>query len=172
MKPRPQTAGPPGGPRPPAPPATGQPGEGLPDPTDPGPPIRVVLDDAPLGDLGNRRVDSRLLVAVLLRDGPVAQWLRDRAITRRDVEAAFPGAGWPLYPPLSWRHEPDPSNDASPIEARLDTMVMGNLGSSDADGRLLIAILLRNREVAAWLQSRGVDVDDVEAAFPGSRWDV
>jgi hypothetical protein len=51
-------------------------------------------------------------------------------------------------------------------------MVIGNLGSCEADGRLLIAILLRNREVAAWLQRRGVDVDDVETAFPGSRWDI
>jgi hypothetical protein len=88
-----KSAQPPGGPRPPAPPATGDPPSG-PNPADPGPPITVQLDDLMLGDLGNRRVDARLLSAVLVRGGPVAQWLRDRGIDAEDVETTFPGSAW------------------------------------------------------------------------------
>jgi hypothetical protein len=87
------SARPPGGPRPPAPPATGEP-QGGPNPADPGPPIAVQLDDLLLGDLGNRRVDARLLSAVLVRGGPVAQWLQGRGIDLEELEATFPGSGW------------------------------------------------------------------------------
>src|SRR5690349_10096815 len=87
---------PPGGPVPPAPPATGDPPGRGPDPADPGPPITVRLDDLLLGDLGNPRVDARLLRAVLLRDGRVAEWLRGHGIDDDAVEEAFPGSGWPL----------------------------------------------------------------------------
>ena len=83
-------AEPPGGPRPPAPPATGEPPSGAPDPADPGPPITVRLDDLLLGDLGNRRVDARLLQALLLRDGLLAAWLRGRGIDAGAVAEAFP----------------------------------------------------------------------------------
>src|SRR5215213_5461107 len=55
----------PGGPGPPAPPSTGEPPSPGPDPADPGPPITVRLDDLLLGDLGNQRVDARLLQAIL-----------------------------------------------------------------------------------------------------------
>jgi hypothetical protein len=88
-----KSARPPGGPRPPAPPATGEPGRS-PDPADPGPPITVRLDDLLLGDLGNARVDARLLRAILLRDGRVGEWLRSRGIDADAVESAFPGSGW------------------------------------------------------------------------------
>jgi hypothetical protein len=47
-----------------------------------------------LGDLGDPRVDARLLSAILLRDGRVAGWLGDRGITPDDVERDFPGSGW------------------------------------------------------------------------------
>lgn len=47
-----------------------------------------------LGDLGNARVDARLLRAILLRDGRVAEWLRSRGIDTDAVESAFPGSGW------------------------------------------------------------------------------
>jgi hypothetical protein len=87
------SARPPGGPRPPAPPATGEP-QGGPNPADPGPPITVQLDDLLLGDLGNRRVDARLLSAVLVRGGPVAQWLQGRGIDLEELEATFPSSGW------------------------------------------------------------------------------
>jgi hypothetical protein len=87
---------PPGGPGPPAPPTTGDPPGRGPDPADPGPPIAVLLDDLLLGDLGNARVDARLLRAVLLRDGRVAEWLRSRGIDDAAVDEAFPGTGWPL----------------------------------------------------------------------------
>jgi hypothetical protein len=88
---------PPGGPPPPAPPTTGDPPSRGPDPSDPGPPIAVQLDDLLLGDLGNARVDARLLRAVLLRDGQMAEWLRSRGIDDDAVEEVFPGTGWRLY---------------------------------------------------------------------------
>jgi hypothetical protein len=47
-----------------------------------------------LGDLGNGRVDARLLRALLLRDGRVAEWLRSRGVDADAVETAFPGSGW------------------------------------------------------------------------------
>ena len=92
-EPQPASARPPGGPAPPAPPATGEPG-GAPDPRDSGPPIPVALGELLLGDLGHPRVDARLLTAVLLRDGRVAAWLRERGVQVEDVEDAFPGSGW------------------------------------------------------------------------------
>lgn len=84
----------PGGPRPPAPPTTGEPPSSGPDLSNPGPPITVRLDDLLLGDLGNRRVDARLLQALLMRDGGVAQWLRNQGVDLDAVEKAFPGTGW------------------------------------------------------------------------------
>jgi hypothetical protein len=95
-EPRPDAAlgRPPGGPVPPAPPATGEPGRG-PDPRDPGPPIPVRLSEELLGDLGNGRVDARLLTAILLREGAVGEWLRSRGIDPEAVDDAFPGSGWP-----------------------------------------------------------------------------
>ena len=94
--PRPQPAGAPptGGPAPPAPPATGEPPSDGPDPRDPGPPITVRLDDLLLGDVGNTRVDARLLQAILLRDRDVAEWLRSRGIDEDAVEDAFRGTRW------------------------------------------------------------------------------
>jgi hypothetical protein len=92
-EPSPELARPPGGPPPPAPPGTGEPGGG-PDPADPGPPIPVALGPSLLGDLGNPRVDARLLTAILLRDGHAARWLRSRGVDAAAVEEAFPGSGW------------------------------------------------------------------------------
>lgn len=93
-KPAPESAPPPGGPPPPAPPAAGGPPRRGPDPSDPGPPIAVRLDELLLGDLGNQRVDARLLRALLLREGDVAKWLRSRGVDADAVEDAFPGSGW------------------------------------------------------------------------------
>lgn len=83
---------PPGGPSPPAPPVTGD--AAGPDPSDPGNPVVVQLGQQMLGDLGNPRVDARLLSAILTRDGRVAAWLRDQQIDLDDVENAFPGTRW------------------------------------------------------------------------------
>lgn len=52
------------------------------------------LDALLLGDLGNPRVDARLLQAVLLRNGQVADWLRSRDIDADAIERAFPATGW------------------------------------------------------------------------------
>ena len=86
-------AEPPGG-RPPAPPSTGEPGRRGPDPAGPEPPITVRLDDLLLGDLGNQRVDARLVQALLLRDGRVGRWLLSQGVDVDAVERAFPGSGW------------------------------------------------------------------------------
>src|SRR4051812_1402230 len=87
---------PPGGPPPPAPPATGEP-HGV-DPSDPGPPILVSLGRQIVGDLGNPRVDARLVHAILLRDGAMAGWLRAQGVDADALERAFPGCGWPRGP--------------------------------------------------------------------------
>lgn len=84
----------PGSPAPQAPPSTQSLRSSGPDPADPGPPITVRLDDHLLGDLGNKRVDARLLQAILLRDRRVAEWLRSRGIDAETIEAAFPGTRW------------------------------------------------------------------------------
>jgi hypothetical protein len=84
---------PPGRGTPPAPPGTDDPGR-PPNPRDPGPPITVRLDAMLLGDLGNARVDARLVNAVLLREGRVGRWLQQRGISVADVERAFPQSDW------------------------------------------------------------------------------
>lgn len=71
----------------------GQPGDGV-NPSNPGPPIRVRLEDHVLGDLGHPRVDARLLTAILTHNGRVGEWLRYRGLEASDVEEAFPGSGW------------------------------------------------------------------------------
>jgi hypothetical protein len=92
-EPSPDLTRPPGGPRPPAPPGTTGPSR-QPDPADPGPPIPVVLGPLQLGDLGNTLVDVRLLNAILLRGGRVAEWLRSEGIDLDKVDTKFPGGGW------------------------------------------------------------------------------
>jgi len=47
---------------------------------DPGEPIAVRLDEEVVGDLGNPRVDGRLLLEILDRRGAVAAWLRERGV--------------------------------------------------------------------------------------------
>lgn len=80
---------PPRGPRPPYPP-----GGEEPDPADQGPPIPVRLDAFLLGDLGNARVDARLVSAILVRDGRVAEWLRHHGVEVDALDQAFPGSKW------------------------------------------------------------------------------
>ena len=136
---------PPGPPGPPAPPTTGDPGRGGVDPRDPGPPIMVQIDGAPLGDLGHPRVDARLLAAIALRDGGVAGWLAARGIDASAV-AELPGSAWPLDPPLSWKPPPRSPPDAD-------------------------VIVLRGSAVGRWLAARGVDASDVEREYPDASWD-
>lgn len=54
-------------------------------PRDPGEPVGVRLDEAPIGDLGNPRVDGRLLLEILERRGAVAAWLRERGVDEAAV---------------------------------------------------------------------------------------
>lgn len=76
--------------------------EAPPDPRDPGPPIVVALDGTPIGDLGNARVDARLLLAIVLRGRGVADWLAERGVHERAVREHFGGfdLGWD-EPPVS-----------------------------------------------------------------------
>ena len=94
LEPETSSAEPPRGTRPPAAPSTDEPPSHGPDPADPGPPITVRLDDLLLGDLGNKRVDARLLQAILLRDRHVAEWLRSHGVDAETTETAFPGTRW------------------------------------------------------------------------------
>jgi hypothetical protein len=151
---------PPGGPRPPAPPGTGDPGRG-PDPSDPGPPITVCLDGTPLGDLGNRRVDASLLAAIAMRGGAVSAWLRARDITAETLDP----------PPVrSAKYDIVRQAVDRPLAVHLDDLSLGELGSAGTDSRLVSAVLVRGGAMSAWLQDRTVNVDDVERAFPDSRW--
>ncbi len=54
-------------------------------PRDPGAPVGVTLDEALIGDLGNPRVDGRLLLEILDRRGAVAAWLRERGVDEAAV---------------------------------------------------------------------------------------
>jgi hypothetical protein len=76
--------------------------------------------------------------------------------------AALPSTGEPPGP--------DPAGPGPPITVRLDELLLGDLGNQRVDAWLLQAILLRDRRVAEWLRSRGIDADAVEDAFPGTHW--
>jgi len=54
-------------------------------PRDPGEPVGVTLDEELIGDLGNPRVDGRLLLEILERRGAVAAWLRERGVDEEAV---------------------------------------------------------------------------------------
>jgi hypothetical protein len=56
-----------------------------------------------LGDLGNPAVDARLLSALLLRGGLVAQWLQAQGIDRDGVRASFPDSEWSARADLAQR---------------------------------------------------------------------
>jgi hypothetical protein len=110
-------------------------------------------------------------MALLFRQGEVSRWLTGRGVDLAAVEAAFPGCGWPLGPPLSWPSEPpDPSDAGTVIAVDPDSEQLGQLGSRQTDGRLLCAIVLRGGGVGEWLAREGIDVGSVETAFPGSGW--
>jgi hypothetical protein len=123
-----------------------------PDPRDFGPPIVVYLGDRelPIGDLGNRVVDTRLVTAIVQRGGPVGAWLAARGLGAADLPLGVLA----------------PEPDEAPI--RLDDLPLGDLGWAIADARLLTAILLRGRAVAELLAARGITVEAVEEAFPGA----
>jgi hypothetical protein len=47
-----------------------------------------------LGDLGHPAFDARLLSALLLRGGRVAQWLQAQGVELDGVRNSFPGSEW------------------------------------------------------------------------------
>ena len=184
---------PPGGPRPPAPPATGDPGR-APDPADPGPPITVCVGPMLLGDLGHPRVDAKILTVILLRNGPVGEWLRGRDVSPEHLDPPpvirspdtplAPGVGQATASEIAsyLRHDAQQSQalhrlvtDASQpvrreIAVWLDDLCVGDLGSSHADSRLVSAIAVRGGAITDWLSDRHVDEANVERAFPASSW--
>jgi hypothetical protein len=83
-----------------------------------------------------------------------------------------PGGPGPPAPPATGDpgRGPDPADPGPAIPVRLGDRLIGDLGAPNVDARLLGAILLRDGRVAAWLRGEGVDVADVERAFPGGRW--
>jgi hypothetical protein len=130
----------------------------------------VQVGDVPLGDLGHPRVDARLLAAIVLRGGEMARWLAVRGIDAPAV-AELPGSAWPLDPPLSWTHQPaDPSDPDAAMALSLNRLGLGDLGTVDADARLLTAIALRGSAVSGWLSTRGVTAPEVEREYPDAAW--
>ncbi len=45
-----------------------------------------------LGELGSARVDARLLLAILERNGPMAAWLRERGVDEPTLRRMLEGA--------------------------------------------------------------------------------
>jgi ATP-dependent Clp protease ATP-binding subunit ClpC len=50
------------------------------------------LGERVLGDLGHARVDARLLLAILERNGPMAAWLRERGVDEATLRRMLEGA--------------------------------------------------------------------------------
>jgi ATP-dependent Clp protease ATP-binding subunit ClpC len=50
------------------------------------------LGDRVVGDLGHARVDARLLLAILERNGPMAAWLRERGVDEPTLRRMLEGA--------------------------------------------------------------------------------
>jgi hypothetical protein len=125
-----------------------------------------------LGDLGHPRVNSRLVAAILLRDGDVAHWLRKQGVQLAALQREFSDARWPLEPSLGrpGAEEPDVSDASAEIDLWLADLHVGLLGDRVTDACLLSAILIRGKRVSAWLEANRVTLDAVEAAFPGSIW--
>jgi hypothetical protein len=184
---------PPGGPRPPAPPASGEPGRG-PDPADPGPPITVHVGGMMLGDLGHPRVDAKILTAILMRNSSVGDWLRARGVSLEDLDPPpvvrrpdrprAPSARYATAEEIAIKERQDTQKsqamhrlvaDAGPPDYRqmavhLNDLPLGDLGNSQADSRLVNAIVLRGGAITDWLSNRVGDVTNVEQSFPGSSW--
>lgn len=66
----------------------------VPDPRDPGLAITARLGEHLVGDLGNARTDAHLLLAIVLRNGPVAAWLREHGVDEASVDDAFGPPGF------------------------------------------------------------------------------
>jgi ATP-dependent Clp protease ATP-binding subunit ClpC len=54
--------------------------------------VVVRLGDDVVGDLGHARVDARLLLAILERNGPMAAWLRERGVDEPTLRRMLEGA--------------------------------------------------------------------------------
>jgi hypothetical protein len=54
------------------------------------------------------------------------------------------------------------------IAVSLNTLALGDLGTADADARLLTAILPRNHRGGEWPCARGVTATDVERRSAGA----
>lgn len=83
-----------------------------------------------------------------------------------------PGGPMPPAPPATGDpiFGPDPADPGPPIPVTVGTRLLGDLGNRRVDAQLLSAILLRDHDVACWLRGHGVDLEQVQRAFPGSDW--
>jgi ATP-dependent Clp protease ATP-binding subunit ClpA len=106
-------------------------------------------------ELGHERVEPAhlLLGVVRQRDGVARRVLAGAGahpvevreeVERRMEQTARSGG----------RAEPDPG---APVPVRLGEELLGDLGNSQVDGKVLLRILERDGAVAAWLHERGVD---------------
>lgn len=78
--------------------------------------------------------------------------------------------GGPFEPPRRPPIATDPADPGGPILVRLDGQPVGDLGHPRTDAALVVAILLREGRVGAWLAQQGVSRSEVEAAFGPTHW--
>jgi hypothetical protein len=147
-----------------------------------------------LGDLGHPRVDAKILTSILMRNGPVGEWLRARGVSlehldpppvvRRPDRPLAPGARYATAEEIAIMERQDAQKsqamrrlvaDAGPPDCReiavhLNDLPVGDLGSSRTDSRLVNAIMVRGGAITDWLSDRLGDVANVEQSFPGSSW--
>jgi hypothetical protein len=147
-----------------------------------------------LGDLGHPRVDAKILIAVLMRNGPVGEWLRARGVSpehldpppvvRRPDRPRAPGARYATAEEIAIMERQDAQKsqamhqlvanagppDCRQIAVHLNDLSLGDLGSSHTDSRLVNAIMVRGGAITDWLNDRLGDAANVERSFPGSSW--
>jgi hypothetical protein len=135
-----------------------------------------------LGDLGNWSVDAGILTAILLRDGPVGAWLRAHRVAVEDLtplhadvahtaeQVALAERENAKIAELRELIDRAVSPGGRAVSVQLDRLLLGDLGSTQTDARLLSAILVRSGPIINWLRQRTGDAANVERAFPGSSW--
>lgn len=82
-----------------------------------------------------------------------------------------PGGPTPPAPPTPADDDGvDPSDPGPPILVRFNEQVIGDLGHPRVDARLVSAILIRQGRFATWLHDQGIDLRDLQRAFPDATW--
>jgi hypothetical protein len=135
-----------------------------------------------LGDLGHWSVDAAILTAIVLRDGAVGAWMRAHRITDDDLAPPHADVAHTAEEIALAEHENAKISELRQLISRgvtpggravavqLDRLLLGDLGSTRTDARLLSAILVGGGAITTWLRQRTGDADNVERIFPGSSW--